>query len=326
MISKKNMLISLLSLVSMIVLNITTPLFINSFQNDKELYFVLLYSNIVSILLYPFAYLIFNKKKFCISCNDHKKILFIGFLWSICVISIMYVSATTRVPPDIQAIIVQLFFPLTFIFNILFGIKYKKEEFIIFFIICFGLIICIIPIIIDSQSNIISNFNIICIIVFTIGILFHVLANIFQNKYVNNIDSLDILFYGRIYQLLFSILLIWINIIKGIGYDSFYDWSLAFMDNFNCYFYSCDNWYIGLINVLSANIGMITQIYLINNVNSSFIAILCAIASPLSIIIWYFIETTSLYRLLLELFGMIFIVYGFIKYSYILKQDKEEIV
>jgi hypothetical protein len=237
----------------------------------------------------------------------------------------MYGSDIVRVPPDIQSVIFQLFFPFTFIINILLGTKYNKQEYTVLFIVSIGLIICITPILIDATSNTLTLYNLIWICVFILGVLFNVFANIYQNNRIDNtVNSLSILFYGKIYQLFFTLCFFWINIIKEIGYyDSLNNWSISFVDNVNCYFIDCnDTWYLGLINAACSNIMLLTLIYLINNVNSSYIGIINAIASPLTIIIWFFIIETAIYRLILEIIGMIFIIIGLIIYANVLKKEQ----
>lgn len=318
--------ISTINIISIIILNISMPLFIKSFQvNDADIFFPLLFNIISSLIFLPMFYYCFRSTTniFCISCINHKKIMCTGFLWTISIILIVYASPIDRVPPDIQSVIYQLYFPLTFLVNMICGIPYKTEEYTILGFVSFGLMICIIPLIYNISN--VSNYNLIWILVFTIGLLLDIISNVYQHiKIGNSIHFLSIMFYGKIYQIIFTVAFIWINFIKEIGnYESYSTWSIAFNKNIDCYFITCaDSWYIGIINAISTNILILTIIYLISQVNASYIGLLNSIASPITIIIWYFIININIYRLIFEMVGIIFIIIGFIKYTNNLKKNE----
>ena len=202
-------------------------------------------------------------------------------------------------------------FPLTIIINIILKVVYSNQEINSFLIIIIGLLVAILPLYSDFQLN---NINIIWILVYFNSVFFGVISYIYQ-EYKLKINIVTIFFWCSLYELIFTILLFWINIIPSIGYNSLNDWWMYFTLNFNRLLNNQDTKLLGILITIINNTKIILSMHIIKNINSSFLGIVTAISNPISIIIWYLIEPISTGRLIFELFGTIIIFYGFIRYS-----------
>lgn len=161
-----------------------------------------------------------------------------------------------------------------------------------------------------SKNNSISTVtteNIIWTIMFSIGIIFNVSSNVFiQNMNFTNVNSLSIILYGSIYQLIFSSFLFGINLIPDVGsYLTINDWLIAFGNRIVC-FKTCETTlYLGLINSLCGFILSLSNIFLVKNVNSTYIGIIISLCGSLIVLILYLITLNSVYVIIAGVIGIL---------------------
>jgi hypothetical protein len=227
-----------------------------------------------------------------------------------------FAGSSSRTPPDIQTIIFLLFFPMTFLLNII-RKQYSDKQKIAVLIIFLGISVANISMYISIGSGKIDTTNTIWIIIYTIGIFMSVCSNVIQETKLQELTTFQILFWCNLYQLLLSTSLFWINIIPGVGsYNTIDEWANDFEKSIVCNFHDCSHtWYLGLLNNMSMVIVCLTQIYLVKNMGTNYVGIIASICAPLIIITWYFIKTTPLYRLIIEIIGIFVIICGFYKYA-----------
>jgi hypothetical protein len=313
----KIILISIAIIILIVTINIISPLFINSFQTNinknPESFFIVLCDIIFTIITVPILYIFFPLKheKFFVNFHTHKKLAILGFIWSIADLSGTYAGFTNRTPADVQVIIANFFFPLTIMINMILKIDYDSREIISFLIIIIGLLVAILPL---YSEVLLNNINIIWVFVYFISIFSGVVSYIYQECKLD-INIVTIFFWCNVYELIFTILLFWLNIIPSIGYNSLDEWWSLFTLNYERLISNQETWLLGISTTIINNIKILLKLYIIQKVNSSFLGIITSISNPLSIIIWYFFETIPLDRFIFELFGTIIIIYGFIKYS-----------
>ena len=308
--------IIIINIICVIAQAITMPLFIDSFTSKPEPYFVILYSVISQILL-SLLFFFRQIKTLCnINLGNHIKLFVLSIFWTVSFMFTTFAGSASRTPPDVQTIIFQLFFPITFLLNII-RKQYSDKQKIAILIIFLGISVANIPMYISIGTGEIDTSNIIWIIVYTIGIFMSVCSNIIQETKLHEITTVQIIFWCNLYQLILSVLLFWINIVPNIGsYDTIDKWAYDFKKSIICNFHDCPHtWYLGLLNSISMMIACLTQIYLVKNIGTNSVGIIASICAPLIIISWFFIKNTQLYRLIIEIIGILVIIYGFYKYT-----------
>ena len=182
----------------------------------NHIYF--LFDLFCKIITTPILYIFYplEDEKFFVNLDLHKKLLILGLICCIADLSSTYSGFTYRTPADLQIIISNFFFPLTIIINIILKVKYSHQEINSFLIIIIGLLVAILPLYSDFQLN---NINIIWILVYFNSVFFGVISYIYQ-EYKLKINIVTIFLWCSLYELILTILLFWINIIPGIGYNS----------------------------------------------------------------------------------------------------------
>jgi hypothetical protein len=159
----------------------------------------------------------------------------------------------------------------------------------------------------NTSINTVTIENIIWTIIFSIGVIFSVSSNVFiQNMNLKNINSLSIILYASIYQLIFSSFLFGINLIPNVSsYLTINNWLTAFGNDILCFGTCKTTWYLGLINCLCGFILSLSNIFLIKNINSTYIGIIISLCGSLVIIIWYLITLKSVYVVVAGIIGIL---------------------
>lgn len=311
---------------------ITGPLFIDSFKDSStkqvDPYFVIIFT-LICLIMSCVIISIKNIRSLWMNTKIlHIKMLCIALFWTSSFTLTTFGSSESRTPVDLQAILYQAGFPLTFLLRMII-LKYKppKHKIIGALIITTGITISIIPMIISLGNESIGASYMLWSLAFLLGIFFGAACNIFQEIITKHekISTMQFMFWGNTYQLILTVLLFWINIIPNFGLSTtLLEWSIGFSNSFSCFFGGCPTtWYLGFLNIISGLIVSISAFNLIKYVDANYKSTIGSIVTPLTITFWAFYKDIPSLRIWLDYLGAFIIVIGFC-YSYLKKEIASE--
>lgn len=121
-------LISIINIICLFATNISTPLFIESFDGKTDPYFVLIF-NIITKIIFSIILMMFNQNLsiFKLNLENHLKLLALGLIYTFSYGLITFASDPTKIPYDLQQLSYHLFLPFTIIINYFVGYKFLKK-------------------------------------------------------------------------------------------------------------------------------------------------------------------------------------------------------
>lgn len=310
---------------------VLAPLFIDSFINGNHKsnsYFTVIFSIIWQILVFIIVSYFKKIKVKTFNWDLHKSFIFLALFWTINLICILFSSSETKTPVDLQAILSQIGLP----FTVLFSYYMKKEvlnkfEKIGIVIVLIGISMSLIPNFIQLGTHTFTIINLFWCCMFIIGVLFYGLSTVYMdimfNKYKNELNIYQLIIYTNTYQLIFTILLFWLNIIPYFGNNSsLNNFIEEFIYGFKCFFYECK--YTGMYGTIwniIANLNFLFTVLLIKYISGNYMALISSISSPLSISVWLVLGIKfNLINIIMDYIGCLWIILGIV--IFILNNEK----
>lgn len=302
---------------------VTTPLFIDAFNQRSDPYFVMIFITICWIAV-PLITSLRNIHVLRLdSGKQHLKLIMISILWTISFICTTYSSSKSRTPVDLQSIIQQANFPLTFLSRfVMIGGKCSCHQAVGFSTIIAGITITLIPTLSGLSSDAITN--IYWSLTYLTGVFISAVSNVVEEKIMktDNMSANQFMFWVNLYQLLMTSLLFWVNILPGIGlFTSLRDWSNAFINSMECIASCRQTLCLGLLNATAGIIAFYSALNLIKSIDANYVSLMGSISVPFSVTYWICSRDIPTTTVMCDYIGSFIIIMGF--YYYRLKSEPE---
>jgi len=213
---------------------------------------------------------------------------------------VVFTSALGRTSGDLQSILIQSTIPFTILFSrIIAKIKITKKEIFCAGIVMFGIILSIIPNLLNLVNGQTGAKLWFYPLIFSLATIPGVIMNVVQHKVFDvdrHYNKNWMLLIESFFQLLTATSLFWVDF--TIPYiktaNNINEFSDNFQFGFKCFFnpYSvggrCEySWIFGLLFALSYCTTYWTGSYIIQHASANFSAIVSTIITPIQITIWY---------------------------------------
>lgn len=307
-----SLLLSFIYVLVNVLQYITLPLFISTFTttncNNIETgpYFILVLMSFLFMIIFGISSLIdfYYKKLTYLMMKKYIYYLFlIGFCNALSGILIVFTSSLTKTNGYLQAILMQLTIPATFIFSkLLIKNSITTNHILSILILSIGIIIGFIP----NYSKIYQN-NYIYPLLFGLSCIPISLMSVLQNKIYSSDKDYNIawiLFSESFWQFITILLLFWTDLIPEFGTsNSFTVFFNNFEFGFSCFFSPVSGIqgkciycpFIGILFCISYCTTYYLQSILIKNISANYICILNALISPISMILWFIFKDLTIW-------------------------------
>ena len=334
-------LIALLTILSSVLQNTFLPLFISTFtsttcnQIQTGPYFILFIASLIFIVWFGIWCIHdYRMGRLTVEMMDkHKSTLFlIGLFNALNGIMMVFSSSLSRTSGGLQAILLNLSIPITFVLSSCFVNRYvNREQVFPTIIITCGILLGIIPSI-PSAVNIKDQSISIMIypLIFALSTIPGSSMNVIQHKIYDEDPHYNkswLLFGQSVVQFIVIALCFWIDLIPGFGTsNSLTSFNEHFKFGMQCFFtpdviggrcYYCAP--IGLLFCVAYCSLYYYQSVLINTQSANLAAIINSISPALSILIWFSIPlltewgcgpSYSFFQIIMGLLSIPFIIIG----------------
>jgi drug/metabolite transporter (DMT)-like permease len=223
---------------------IALPLFLASFGENAGFYFILTWLaflfNVVfwSLTLVRIYQGAITKEMKEYTKRRHWIFILLGIFNALNGILIVFASSVKRTPGSLQAILSQSITSFTVILSKLILRKhYNYQQILGVFLNIMGIVVSLIPTINDFNAG---EMNFMWPLIFMIAQIPLVVLNILEEKIFeefHNYDSIFMISWECLYQLISFIILFWVDIIPGFGTSAdLNDWGNKFAESLTCLF------------------------------------------------------------------------------------------
>jgi drug/metabolite transporter (DMT)-like permease len=231
--------------IGMVGQYVALPLFIGSFDNSAGAYFILCWLGCLFNVVFWVLTLVrvkqgvITKDMRQYTKSRHWIFILLGVFNAMNGVLIVYASPLKRTPGSLQAILSSVACPFTVFFSkFILRKKYKAQQLLGVFLNIMGIIVSLIPKMNSFDDA--EGTSFIWPVLFMVGQIPVVFLNILEEKIFEEFPKYDSIFmiaWESLYQILTLALLFWVDIIPGFGISTdLEDWGVKFEAGFTCFF------------------------------------------------------------------------------------------